>query len=76
MNKKNSKKKEDDVKAELLKSFKKTNEECNVTINEIDEQMGRSEDVKKIIKQYEEVIMTQKENHETAVQTRLYFQKI
>ena len=57
--KKNSKKTEEFVKAEMLRSLKETNEECDAPLDEMGNQMTRHDDPASIIKQYEEIILTQ-----------------
>ena len=69
---KNCKKTEEDVKAELLKPIKETNEEYNAQLSKNDERVTRLEDVISAIKQYEEVTLFKK-SYWTADQTRVYF---
>lgn len=57
---KNCKKTEEDVKAELLKPIKETNEEYNAQLSKNDERVTRLEDVISAIKQYEEVTLFKK----------------
>lgn len=57
---KNCKKTEEDVKAELLKPIKETNEEYNAQLSKNDERLTRLEDVISAIKQYEEVTLFKK----------------
>lgn len=59
MNKNNSRKIEEDVKAELLRPIKETNEKFDATFHEIHEQVTRLGNAIEVIKQYDKVVMTE-----------------